>query len=146
MFSGWGGDCTGTDPSCLLSIDQAHSAVATFAPAKRLTLTKAGAGTLTLSGANLHTGLNTVTAGTLALGANNALVTGGVTVNGVDLATVDDDALRRRVTPHVGQQALGGVTQHDQIGGIEINQTERAAAAPSIRATTSWTARPCRPN
>ena len=40
-------------------------------------LTKLGAGTLTLSGANLHTGLTTVAGGTLAAGANNALATGG---------------------------------------------------------------------
>ncbi|MDN5939175.1 MAG: autotransporter-associated beta strand repeat-containing protein, partial [Salinisphaera sp.] len=45
-------------------------------------LTKLGAGTLTLSGNNLYTGLTTVGAGTLAYGVANALSSGPVTVDG----------------------------------------------------------------
>jgi fibronectin-binding autotransporter adhesin len=47
-----------------------------------LALTKTGAGTLTLSGSNTYSGLTTITGGTVALGANNALGSGGVTVDG----------------------------------------------------------------
>ncbi len=55
-------------------------------------LTKTGAGILTLSGANGHTGLTTVSAGTLAYGANNALSSGAVTVGGgiLDIKTFTD--------------------------------------------------------
>ena len=50
-------------------------------------LTKIGAGTLTLSGANTYTGGTTVTGGTLAIGVNGALdSTGNVTVNGGTLS------------------------------------------------------------
>lgn len=50
-------------------------------------IVKAGAGTLSLSGANTHTGLVTVTAGTLALDANGALnVNNPVALNGGTLA------------------------------------------------------------
>ncbi len=46
-------------------------------------ITKAGAGTLTLSGTNSYTGTTTVSSGTLALGANNVLAdTSSVVVNG----------------------------------------------------------------
>ncbi|MEN6450481.1 MAG: autotransporter-associated beta strand repeat-containing protein, partial [Thermoguttaceae bacterium] len=45
-------------------------------------LTKMGAGTLVLSGANSYTGTTTVTAGTLAYGANNVITLGDVFVNG----------------------------------------------------------------
>ena len=47
------------------------------------TLTKTGAGTLTLSNAgNTYAGLTTVAGGILAYGINNAISSGGVTVNG----------------------------------------------------------------
>jgi autotransporter-associated beta strand protein len=48
-------------------------------------ITKAGTGTLTLAAANTYTGLTTVNAGTLRYGTNNAIATGGVTVNGSTL-------------------------------------------------------------
>jgi autotransporter-associated beta strand protein len=55
-------------------------------------LTKVGNGTLKLSGLNLFTGLTTVTAGTLAYGANNALSTGALTVSGgtLDMASFSE--------------------------------------------------------
>ena len=55
-------------------------------------LTKTGAGTLTLSGANLYTGLTTVSEGTLAYGVSNALSSGAVTVSGgmLDIVSFSD--------------------------------------------------------
>ena len=57
-FTGWAGDCAEADLSCVLTIDRAHAVVATFAPAKRLTLTKAGGGggTVTSSPGGLDCG------------------------------------------------------------------------------------------
>ena len=57
-------------------------------------LTKTGAGTLTLGIAQGHSGTTVVNAGTLAYGLNNALSTGGLTVDGasaiVNLGTFSD--------------------------------------------------------
>jgi autotransporter-associated beta strand protein len=57
-------------------------------------LTKDGAGKLTLGGANTFTGLTTVSNGTLAYGVGNALSSGAVTVNGsgavLDIGTFSD--------------------------------------------------------
>nr|MCR5163396.1 autotransporter-associated beta strand repeat-containing protein [Thermoguttaceae bacterium] len=50
-------------------------------------ITKTGAGTLTLSGTNTHTGGTVVSEGTLAVTNTNALGTGAVTVNGGTLDT-----------------------------------------------------------
>lgn len=55
-------------------------------------LTKQGAGSLTLSAANTYTGLTTVSAGTLVLGAAEAIGGGAVTVNGgiLDIGAFSD--------------------------------------------------------
>jgi len=47
-----------------------------------LTVNQSGAGVVTLSNANTYTGTTTVSAGTLAYGANDVINTGAVTVNG----------------------------------------------------------------
>ena len=55
-------------------------------------VTKSGTGTWKLGTANTFTGLTTISAGTLQYAANNALASGGITVNGgiLDIATFTD--------------------------------------------------------
>jgi autotransporter-associated beta strand protein len=91
-----------------------------FAPVTTAqTLTKDGAGTATLNVANTHTGLTTVTAGTLAYGISNALSTGNVTVNGAT-AILNLGANR---TDSVGIVTLAGGGQINGTGNSTLTST-----------------------
>lgn len=73
-------------------------------------LTKLGAGTLTLSSTNTHAGGTIVDAGTLALGAHDALGSGGLTMNAGTLAVGGFDQT-------LGTLAVRGDATFDFAGG-----------------------------
>ncbi len=83
-------------------------------------LVKAGAGTLTLGGANTYSGTTMINAGTLKYGANNAISSGAVVVNDggtydlnnfsdtIGALTVNSGATGGSVTTGTGALTLGG--------------------------------------
>jgi RHS repeat-associated protein len=104
-------------------------------------LTKTGAGTLTLSGANAYTGYTTITAGTLAYGASNVIATGGVNINGstavLDIGSYSDTIGQFLLTN--GQVngttgVLGSTTNHAFYSG-----TINANLSGAFNKTTSGT-------
>ncbi len=69
-------------------------------------LNKAGAGTLTIGGANIHTGTTSVSTGVLALSGGAAIIdTGAITIANVAGATLQLDA-----SETIGSLAGGGIT------------------------------------
>jgi uncharacterized repeat protein (TIGR02543 family) len=56
-FDGWSGACTGTQPTCQITLDQARSVTATFTEVQHaLSVTIAGAGTVTSTPAGINCG------------------------------------------------------------------------------------------
>ena len=80
----------GLQSSASLSVtNSASSSITGVISGTSSTLTKAGSGTLTLSGSNTYTGATTVSAGTLAVTANNALGTNAAGTTVASGATLD---------------------------------------------------------
>ncbi|MCE9609888.1 MAG: autotransporter-associated beta strand repeat-containing protein [Chthoniobacter sp.] len=102
-------------------------------------LTKSGVGTLTLSAANNYTGLTTVSAGTLAYGVSNAILTGGITVNGtgaqLSLGSFSDSV--GTVTLTVGDITGSGTLTGT--GTFTMNNTATATASPVLAGAVGLT-------
>jgi autotransporter-associated beta strand protein len=82
-------------------------------------LTKAGNGIFTLTRANTYTGPTTISAGTLAYGANNVIATGPVTVNGSSAIL-----------------SLGGYS--DAVGTVTVDGGGRITGSGTLTSTGSF--------
>jgi autotransporter-associated beta strand protein len=83
-----------------------------------LTVNNTSTGVTTLSGANTYTGLTTVSAGTLAYGANNVIGTGDVTVSGTGILNLGSSR-----TDSVGTVTLSGTGQITGTGTSTLTST-----------------------
>ncbi len=94
------------------------------AATKTLGVTKTGAGTWILSGANTYTGLTTVSAGTLGYGASNVISTGAVSVNGatavLDLGANHSDSVGTVTVAGGGSITGTGTSALTSTGSFEM--------------------------
>ena len=117
-------------------------------------LTKIGAGGLTLSGANAYTGATTVSAGTLTLGASNVLasastvvVNGGTfnisnrsnTVAGVQLASGSITGTTGVLTSTTAYDVQSGTVSAILAGGVGLNKTTSGTVTLSGDSTYTGT-------
>ncbi len=119
------------------------------------TLQQKGGGTLTLNKTNTYSGLTTVSNGTLAYGINNAIGTGGITVNGAT-ATLALGAYTDSVgtvtvasggqitgtgtgtlTSTVGFEMKDGSVSANLAGGVALNKT--TAGTITLSAANTYT-------
>ncbi len=106
-------------------------------------LTKQGAGTFTLSGANSYSGGTTVSAGTLNADHASALSTGGVTLNGGTLASTVGTTATNTVTLS-GNSGLSNITTSGtltQSGGNRTLTMTTAIQSGTVNLSESATAR-----
>ncbi|TLM77066.1 autotransporter domain-containing protein [Microbulbifer harenosus] len=95
-------------------------------------LTKLGAGTLTLAGANSYTGSTTIEAGTLLAGASTALVQNtAFTINGGTLDLNGYDHVMSSLSGGGGTLAIGGA-------GLTVDQTGDTAYAGALTGVGSF--------
>ncbi|WP_295373141.1 autotransporter-associated beta strand repeat-containing protein [uncultured Pseudacidovorax sp.] len=114
-----------------------------FAGTTATAMVKAGAGTLTLSGASTYTGSTTVNAGKLSLGANGALPSASaVTVNGgtLDLGTYSQTLSAGLTVGNAGTLSMAGGTLtlsggSSSIGSISGSGTLKVGAGATLTLT-----------
>jgi autotransporter-associated beta strand protein len=111
-------------------------------------ITKAGAGTLTLSGANTYSGTTTVITGTAAIGNDAAFGTGGLTLGGTSansptiLASGGSRAISNNVTlaaVTTGNATIGGSNDLTFGGSVTNNGGSRTLAINNAGTTTFGT-------
>ncbi len=81
-------------------------------------LTKAGTGTLTLSGANAYTGATTIGAGTISVAAASGIGSGSIVLGGGTLEATDDVNLANRTVTVTVDSTLSAASAKTISGGV----------------------------
>jgi autotransporter-associated beta strand protein len=104
-----------------------------------VTLTKTGGGNAVLNGTNTYTGTTFVSAGTLTLGANNAVGNGDLTIKGGTLAMGSFNDTVGAVTLLAG--SLTGTGTLTSTSGFTFDNVAAATASPVLAGSVGFTKR-----
>lgn len=99
-------------------------------------LTKSGSGTLTLNAANNYTGTTTLNAGTLAIGNNSALSSGGLTINGGTLSASGGARSLSNAVTASGDFTIGGANDLTLSGTFNLGGGTRTITVDNTGTTT----------
>jgi hypothetical protein len=137
-FVGWNGDCSGTSTTCAVTLSQARDVVATFGVPQGLTVTKAGAGTVTSDVGGINCGAacsasiaeGTVVTLTASPSAGSAFTGWSGDCAGTGTCTVTMSAARNvtaafalAYTLSIAKAGSGSGTVSSDVGGISCGAT-----------------------
>lgn len=135
-----GGSLTLSSPATINAV--ANASITSPLSATTTTVTKTGAGQLTLGGTNLHTGITTISAGTLRTTSGTALgaeTSGTIVTSGATLDTAGQNLLGETITASgTGVGGIGAIVNNSVTAQQQTLRNVTLAGDTTVGGTARW--------